>query len=189
MSQNKVVSIKIHPKYRDLAALRRFLVEGQDHLGTKVDMTRFIASDIPEVQAQLLELNEWAKALQEMPEGLPPVPTVAELTKIAAAQRQVDFSHYRLQTGRSEGKSLSVEELMIPLGPLNPFQMWSDPPRGAMFAGGLKKGEFSTIAAIPMGPPPTLTAAYAMVREGVNIVIENKMEYMVRGRDDANPST
>jgi ribulose 1,5-bisphosphate synthetase/thiazole synthase len=56
-----------------------------------------------------------------------------------------------------------------------------------MFAGGLKKGEFSTIAAIPMGPPPTLTAAYAMAREGVNIVIHNKMDYMVRGRDDANP--
>lgn len=64
---NKVVSISSHPKYRDLAALRRYLTEGQDHMGTKVDMTRFYDVEDPEIQRQLFELNEWAQALTEIP--------------------------------------------------------------------------------------------------------------------------
>lgn len=160
MSQNKIVSIKAHPKYRDIAALRKFLVEGQEDSGTKVDMERFIGSDNPEVQAQLLELNEWAKALQEMPS---------------------------LQHAGNVGKSLSIEELMIPLGPLNPFYRFSEPPRDSMFAGGLRKGDFYNHAAIPPMPWDSPTPLHHMSRNANHITLDNR--YMVKEPDDANPST
>lgn len=174
MSQNKVVSIKAHPRYRDIAALRKFLVEGQEDSGTKVDMDRFIVSDNPEVQRQLLELNAWCESLKDMPEGLPPVPTVAELTKAAEAQRQVDFSHYRLQTGSSEGKSRPICEIIPSF--LSPY-----------FTSGLKKGDFYNHAAVPPMPWDSPTPLHHMSRNANHITLDNR--YMVKEPDDANPST
>lgn len=178
MSKNNVVSIKAHPQYRDVAALRRYLAEGQDDFDTPVYISHILDLKAPELQEQLSELNAWAEALQ----GLTPISISAPTDEPVI---QMDFSHY---TGRTPGKSLSTDKML-----------------NIMFPGGLKKGDFYNHAAIvpwPLDRTPLhhmsrnqdfatipKSAAYDIVREGVNIVIENKMQYLVRKHDDANPST
>lgn len=190
---SKVVSIKAHPKYRDHASLRQYLAGGQDNFGTKVNMDDFFDLDNPEVQHQLKELNLWCEALKDIGPGVFPKPKLMDLSDVILVPLKdggdyadaimlhhdgqppidmeprlvknllpspgVDFSHY---VGRSPGKSIPTGKML-----------------GLMFPGGLKRGEFSDIRALPTNP-------YDVLRQGVNIVIENKMQYMVRGRDDAN---
>jgi hypothetical protein len=172
----KVVSIKSHPKYRDHASLRQYLAGGQDNFGTKVNMDDFFDLDNPEVQHQLKELNLWCEALKDIGPGVFPKPKLMDLSDVILVpismephlvknlhpSQGVDFSHY---LGRDPGKSLTTDKMLA-----------------VMFPGGLSKGDFYDIRALPTNP-------YDVLREGVNIVIENKMQYMVRGRDDANPTS
>jgi hypothetical protein len=169
---SKVVSIKTHPKYRDIAALRKFLVEGQEDFGTKVDMDRFIASDDPEIQHQLSELNEWAKALVIMSDG-PRIDMEPHLVKNFNPLPGVDFSHY--QIGRSEGKSRPICEIIPSF--LSPY-----------FTGGLKKGDFYNHAVIPPTPWDR-TPLHHMSRNQDTIRVTLDNSYKVRKSDDANPST
>lgn len=140
---SKVISIKSHPRYRDVAALRRYLAEGQDDFGTPVHISHILDLKAPELQEQLSELNAWAEALQ----GLTPIsmtdPNAMPMGPNDEIAVNFDFSHYRglnLSHGPNVGKSI----------PVNP---------------------------------------YDVLRQGVNIVIQNKMQYMVKESTDANPST
>jgi hypothetical protein len=128
MSKNNVVSIKAHPQYRDVAALRRYLAEGQDDFGTPVHISHILDLKAPELQEQLSELNAWAEALQ----GLTPISISAPTDEPAI---QMDFSHYtdlNLSHGPNVGKS-------IPMGPL----------LDGLMKGGFRRGEFALIAAMP----------------------------------------
>jgi len=192
----KVVSIKAHPKYRDHASLRQYLAGGQDEFGTKVDMSAFYDLDNPEVQHQLKELNLWCEAMKEIGPGVIPKPKLVDLSDVILVPVNkgsddyadasmlhyedpppidmephlvknllpspgVDGSRY---VGRTPGKSLTTDKML-----------------SSMFPHGIKPGEFYAIRAI--------TSPYDVLREGVNIVIQNKMQYMVRGHDDANPTS
>jgi hypothetical protein len=79
---SKVVSIKAHPKFRDVSAIRRYLSGSQEEFGTKVDLTDYYDLQNPEVQQQLKELNLWCEALKEMPPGTLPKPKLVDLSDV-----------------------------------------------------------------------------------------------------------
>lgn len=175
---SKVVSIKAHPGYRDAAALRVWLNEGgQDNFGTPVDMTRFIDSDNPDVQAMLTDLNSWCESLKGLPSGQPPaVPTIAEMSKLAKiidnhTPPGVDFTHYT-------GKSRSLTDIIPKLGGK---EYWE---------GGLRKGDFYNFGAVES---PLLEAFPIRSLPGRGEMLENRTylnnEFVKREADDANPST
>lgn len=212
MSQNKVVSITIHPKYRDVAALRRYLTEGQTDFGTKVSMDHYFDLKDPEVQRQLTELNLWCDALKDMPNGILPKPVLMDLSDVLElpinmpddafkdavmlhydGPPPIDMEPHLIKNMHpitpTYGKGFNLPPMMIPLTPLNPFQVWSDPPRGAMFTGGLKKGDFYNHAVRPPMPWDSQTPLHHMSRNQNGITIRLDNTYKVRGRDDANPTS
>lgn len=113
---NKVVSIAAHPKFRDVAALRRYLSEGQEEFGTKVDMSEYYNLKDPEVQRQLQELNLWCEAMKEMPDGMLPKPKLVDLSDVIQVPIKPESNPPVMLMGRSPGKSVPTTELLNQLG-------------------------------------------------------------------------
>jgi hypothetical protein len=133
---SKVIGIKSHPKYKDAAALRVWLNEGgQDNFGTQVDMTRFIDSDNPDVQAMLSDLNSWCESLKELPSGqLPPTPSLVDMSKLAKIVDKhmptgMDIGQF--DGGLKKGDFYNFGAIESPL--LEAFPIRTLPGRGGMF--------------------------------------------------------
>ncbi|MNQ03280.1 hypothetical protein D3C85_159790 [compost metagenome] len=169
MSKNNVVSIKAHPKYRDVAELRRYLAEMYDS-GTKMEMPHVLDLNAPELQEQLFELNAWAEALQ----GLTPI----SMSDPNATPMKFSDEVEVVYTGSNLGKSRSLTDIIPKLGGK---EYWE---------GGLRKGDFYNFGAVES---PLLEAFPIRSLPGRGEMFENRIylnnEFVKKEPNDANPST